>query len=49
MVTWSQCVVTFVVDASPEFEEFLQFLGERITLKDWKGYRGGLSTFSKFL
>ena len=27
---------------SPEFEHFLNFLGERITLKGWKKFRGGL-------
>lgn len=28
--------------ASEDFEEFLEFLGKRITLKGWKNYRGGL-------
>lgn len=27
---------------SPEFEEFLDFLGERIKLKDWNHFAGGL-------
>ncbi len=29
-------------ETSPEFDEFLNLLGERIKLKDHKGYRGGL-------
>lgn len=29
-------------EISPEFEEFLSILGEKIKLKDHKGYRGGL-------
>eukprot|EP00128_Syssomonas_multiformis_P001862 Colp12_sorted_trinity150504_noHs@18102 len=28
--------------ASPTFQEFLNFLGDRIQLKGWQGYRGGL-------
>merc|ERR1712137_1067632 len=31
---------------SPEFEQFLDFLGDRITLKGWTGFRGGLDTNS---
>jgi len=30
------------VSTSPEFEEFLLFLGEKIALKGWTNYRGGL-------
>ncbi|RZF37010.1 hypothetical protein LSTR_LSTR004698 [Laodelphax striatellus] len=30
--------------SSPAFDEFLGFLGQRIQLKDHKGYRGGLDT-----
>ncbi len=33
---------------SPEFDEFLNFLGETIDLKDWDRYAGGLDTKSKF-
>lgn len=29
-------------ETSPEFDEFLDFLGQKIKLKDHKGYRGGL-------
>lgn len=29
-------------DGSPLFNEFLQFLGDKIPLKGWKGYRGDL-------
>jgi hypothetical protein len=31
-------------DASPEFEKFLALMGEKITLKGFKGYTGGLDT-----
>lgn len=31
-------------NASPEFEEFLTLLGEKVTLKDFGGYSGGLDT-----
>jgi len=31
-------------DPSPDFEEFLSFLGEKIVLKGWEGYSGGLDT-----
>eukprot|EP01119_Soliformovum_irregulare_P017461 TRINITY_DN5196_c0_g1_i1.p1 TRINITY_DN5196_c0_g1~~TRINITY_DN5196_c0_g1_i1.p1 ORF type:complete len:962 (+),score=316.20 TRINITY_DN5196_c0_g1_i1:150-3035(+) len=30
------------VQPSADFVEFLDFLGEKIVLKDWKGFRGGL-------
>uniref|UniRef100_A0A6B2L8X5 Rap-GAP domain-containing protein n=1 Tax=Arcella intermedia TaxID=1963864 RepID=A0A6B2L8X5_9EUKA len=29
-------------EMSPDFEEFLSFLGDKIALKGWKGFRGGL-------
>eukprot|EP00736_Rhodelphis_marinus_P000730 Rmarinus@m.7452 len=29
-------------DMSPEFHEFLKILGDRVKLKGWKGYAGGL-------
>jgi len=29
-------------DSSKAFKEFLNFIGERIELKNWKGYRAGL-------
>jgi hypothetical protein len=29
-------------DASPEFDKFLALMGEKITLKGFKGYTGGL-------
>jgi len=31
---------------SPDFDEFCEFLGTRITLKDWNKYRGGLDVKS---
>lgn len=32
----------FVENTSPHFKQFLNFLGETIELKGWKGYRAGL-------
>jgi RAP1 GTPase activating protein 1 len=32
----------FLEQTSPAFKNFLNFLGERIELKGWKGYRAGL-------
>lgn len=32
----------YLATSSPNFEEFLQFLGEKIRLKGWDKYRGGL-------
>lgn len=31
------------VETSPEYEEFLDFIGEKIVLKGWDKYRGGLN------
>jgi RAP1 GTPase activating protein 1 len=36
------------VETSKEYEEFLDFLGERIVLKGWTSYRGGLDVKSEF-
>lgn len=36
------------METSPEFEEFLEFLGERIALKGWQKYRGGLDVKSEW-
>ena len=33
---------TAISAGSPAFKEFLQFLGETIELRGWKGYRAGL-------
>lgn len=33
---------------SEEFERFLELLGEKIKLKGWQKYRGGLDVKSKF-
>jgi len=30
------------VDTSEDYEEFLEFLGDRISLENWTGFRGGL-------
>lgn len=40
------CLTICAVETSPEFEEFLDFLGKRVTLKGWTGYRGGLDVKS---
>jgi len=37
---------TATVETSPEFEEFLDFLGDRVELQDWKQFRGGLDATS---
>eukprot|EP01119_Soliformovum_irregulare_P007511 TRINITY_DN1994_c3_g1_i3.p1 TRINITY_DN1994_c3_g1~~TRINITY_DN1994_c3_g1_i3.p1 ORF type:complete len:775 (-),score=157.70 TRINITY_DN1994_c3_g1_i3:37-2361(-) len=34
------------VDTSPDFEEFLTFLGDRVALKGWSHYAGGLDVKS---
>ena len=34
------------VSGSTQYEEFLDFLGERILLKGWKNFRGGLDVKS---
>ena len=36
------------VESSPDFEEFLSFLGERVPLQGWSCYSGGLDTKSIF-
>lgn len=45
-------VVFFIIFkeiTSKNFEEFLNFLGDKITLKGWKHFGGGLDIKSKFL
>ena len=37
------------MNVSEDFERFLELLGERIELKGWQKYRGGLDVKSKFL
>ena len=39
------CVVEF---ASDEFKSFYSILGERVKLKGWENFRGGLDSKSKF-
>jgi RAP1 GTPase activating protein 1 len=34
------------IDSSNEFEEFLDFIGDRVKLEGWKGFRGGLDVRS---
>jgi hypothetical protein len=35
-------ILFFLENASPAFKKFLNFLGENIELRGWKGYRAGL-------
>lgn len=32
----------FIEDSTPEFEQFMDILGEKIELQGWKKFRGGL-------
>ncbi len=34
-------------DTSPEYEEFLDFIGERVNLQNWTNWRAGLDTSCK--
>ena len=43
------CLPLIAVNVSEDFERFLELLGERIELKGWQKYRGGLDVKSKFL
>ena len=36
------------VNVSEDFERFLELLGDRVELKGWQKYRGGLDVKSKF-
>lgn len=36
------------VETSKEYDEFLEFIGSKITLQGWNKYRGGLDVKSKF-
>lgn len=36
------------VETSKDFEEFLDFLGDRVKLDGWRGFRGGLDVRSTF-
>ena len=36
-------VECFPKETTPEFEKFLEILGEKIEIKGWSGFRGGLS------
>lgn len=38
---FSACI-SFTETGSPGFDKFLEILGERIRLKNWDKYRGGL-------
>lgn len=39
----------FAESGSEKFEQFLNLLGERIRLKGWDKYRGGLDIKGKFI
>ncbi len=38
-----------VVETSPEYEEFLGLIGEKVRLQGWKNYAAGLDVESKSL
>lgn len=38
----------FLEDGSPEFDKFISLLGDKIRLKSWDKYRGGLDVKGKF-
>ena len=38
----------FTVNVSEEFERFLELMGDKVELKGWQKYRGGLDVKSKF-
>lgn len=40
-------IIKYLVESSESFEEFLEFLGEKIRLKGYIGYSGGLNVESK--
>lgn len=42
------CNVLFTEKGSPGFENFLEILGERIKLKNWDKYRGGLDVKGRY-
>lgn len=44
----SDLLLHHLASGSEDFEEFLNFLGERIVLANWEGYKGGLSTNCKY-
>ena len=38
-------IIIFGIEyGSPEFENFINLIGDKIRLKGWKRYRGGLDT-----
>ena len=39
----------FLAEGDADFEEFLNVIGDRISLQDWKGYCGGLDVKSTHL
>ena len=43
----SRFCVLLTENGSPEFESFLNLLGERVRLKDFPNYRGGLDNKSE--
>ncbi len=40
--------IYIIVSTSKEFEQFLKILGERVTLKGWTRYAGGLDVKSTY-
>lgn len=44
---WYFYVSSFAVKVSEDFERFLELLGDKIQLKGWQKYRGGLDVKSR--
>ena len=40
-------IVFIIENGSAEFEKFINLIGDKIRLKGWKRYRGGLDTSCK--
>ncbi len=46
LIAMQDFFLIFIVESSPEFEEFLDFLGDRVKLDNFSGFRGGLDVRS---
>eukprot|EP01132_Coremiostelium_polycephalum_P000984 gene984-1250_t len=40
----SEMLLNIAVNSSPEYNEFLEWIGEKVELQDFQGYNGGLDT-----
>ena len=41
------CLLVTIATASPELDEFLDFIGDRVRMKGFQGYRAQLDNRSK--